>query len=94
MFSHPSRYPLALSLAAILAVGTAFGAAAAAEGPNGPDALTATSAPAAQAQGIGPGPEASLDSGDIVMPFKYNQAGPENLAPTRHNRGVDRGTGD
>jgi hypothetical protein len=90
MFSHPSRFPLSLSLAALLALGTAFGALAAPEGTSSPDAITAASA----AQAADLRPDARPEAGQIVMPFKYNQTGPENLAPSRHNHTVDRGMGD
>jgi hypothetical protein len=90
MFGHTSRLPLSLSLAAMLALGTSFGALAAPEPVNGPDAVTAASA----AQTADLRPDARPDSGEIRMPSKYNQTGPENLAPTRPNHTVDRGMGD
>jgi hypothetical protein len=95
MFGHTSRLLLSLSLAAMLALGTSFGALAAPEPVSGPDAITATSAAsAAQAQAADLRSDPTPDSGEILMPSKYNQTGPENLAPSRYNRTVDRGTGD
>jgi hypothetical protein len=92
MFGHTSRLPLSLSLAALLVLGTSFGALAAPEPVTGPDAVLATSAAPAQAADLRS--DTPPDAGEILMPSKYNQTGPENLAPSRYNKSIDRGMSD
>jgi hypothetical protein len=87
MFNRSSRYQLALSLAALLSLGTAFGAAA--DSSSEASAITAAATVSAPV-GSDLVPQASLDSVEIVMPLR-RQTGPEGLAPTRFNKTTDRG---
>jgi hypothetical protein len=91
MFAHLTRHQSALALAALLSLSTAFGAAAESAPTSGREVspgITVTTA-------SDPSPsESSRMGGESVLPFTYNHTGPENLAPTRHNKSLDHGMDD
>jgi hypothetical protein len=89
MFRDSSRYQLAFAFSAILSLSTVLSAAAI--DLDAESALSASSAPQAQNVVI---VEPAGDAGDRFLPYPQNRAASENMAPTRHNKLIDRGDTD
>ncbi len=86
MKGHTTRFPVAMSFAAMLALSTVLGAAA--QTASAPDTITAATAEHAPAQ---PVQQASVDSGEHLVPNRSNQVTVEFGSPSRFNKTIDYG---
>ncbi len=86
MNGRTTRFPIAMSFAAMLALSTVLGAGA--QAPTNPDTLTAAAtdrAPAAMER------EVPSDGGENLVPNRYTNATVEIGAPSRFNKTIDYG---
>ena len=86
MNGHTTRFPVAMSFAAMLALSTVLGAGA--QAPTSPDTLTAAAADHAQAA---MSREVPSDAGENLVQNRSSQARVEIGAPSRFNKTTDYG---
>ena len=86
MKGHTTRFPVAMSFAAMLALSTVFGAAA--QTTSTPDTITAATAERAPAL---PVQQASVESGERLVPNRASQVPVEIGSPSRFNKTIDYG---
>ena len=87
MNGHTTRFPIAMSFAAMLALSTVLGAGAQ-QAPSAPDTLTAAAADHAQAA---MSREVPSDAGENLVQNRPSQARVEIGSPSRFNKTIDYG---
>ena len=85
---HTTRFPIAMSFATMLALGTVFGAAA--QNTSAPDTITAATAERARSVSV-QAVEVQSDRDEQLMSRQNSPARGEIGSPSRFNRTIDYG---